>query len=261
MTATRRDLLIGAGASALAAGLTAGGAQAAQATVTPPTAFPLRLSDIAIRDPFVVADRASGLYHLYAMNVPTVSGVAGVGTMLYRSADLQHWTSPDVVFRLTPDVWGTHGAWAPEVHRWQGRWYLFTTLHDPDKPLAVPPSGAYGIPVQTPQFQRGTVIAVSDSLLGPFTVIDPTKPVAPASFMTLDGTLFEDPQGRPWMVYAHEWVQKIDGTMEAVRLKPDLSGAAGAPIHLFKGSDAGWIGEEMPAPSANQILPYVTDGP
>ena len=261
MTATRRDVLIGAGASALAAGFTAAGSTAAQATTTPPLAFPLRLPEIAVRDPFVVPDRASGLYHLFAMNVPAVSGVAGVGTMVYRSADLKTWTSPEVVFQVTPGLWGTRGGWAPEVHRWQGRWYLFTTLHDPDKPLAVPPPNAYGIPVQTAQFQRGTVIAVSDSLLGPFTVLDPTKPVAPAAFMTLDGTLFEDTKGRPWMVYAHEWVQKIDGTMEAVRLKPDLSGAAAAPIHLFKGSDAGWIGEEMPAPSANQILPYVTDGP
>ena len=79
--------------------------------------------------------------------------------------------------------------------------------------------------------------------------------------MTLDGTLFEDGKGRPWMVYAHEWVQKIDGTMEAIPLKKDLSGADGKPIHLFKGSDATWISQEMPSPSANQILPYVTDGP
>ena len=63
------------------------------------------------------------------------------------------------------------------------------------------------------------------------------------------------------MVYAHEWLQKIDGTIEAVPLTDDLSGTDGDPIFLFKGSDATWISEDMPAPSANQILPYVTDGP
>jgi len=40
------------------------------------------------------------------------------------------------------------------------------------------------------------------------------------------------------MVYAHEWIQVIDGTMEAIRLKDDLSDSIGEPIHLFKASDA-----------------------
>ena len=262
MTVTRRQALLAAGTTALTAGASAGAADAATATtVTPPTSYPLRLPDMPLRDPYLVPDASTGLYHLYVANDPALSGTLGVGTMVYRSSDLEHWATPVVVFQPTAELWGMNGGWAPEVHRWRGKWYLFTTLHNPDRPLVVPAAGSYCIPVQTEQFWRGTVIAVSDSLLGPFTVVDPSRPVAPATFMTLDGTLFKDDKGRPWMVYAHEWVQKIDGTMEAVQLKPDLSGAHGKPIHLFKGSDATWLGEEMPAPSANQILPYVTDGP
>jgi hypothetical protein len=181
--------------------------------------------------------------------------------MVYRSRDLKHWSTPVVVFKPGPELWGRSGAWAPEVHRWNGRWYLFTTMFDPDKALPLRKPDADGLPLQLAQFARGTIIAVSDSLLGPFTPVDPAKPVAPATFMTLDGTLFKDGKGRPWMVYAHEWVQKIDGTVEAIPLKKDLSGADGKPIHLFKGSDATWISQEMPEPSANQIATYVTDGP
>lgn len=40
-------------------------------------------------------------------------------------------------------------------------------------------------------------------------------PITPRDFMTLDGTLYVDRAGAPWMVYAHEWIQKVDGTMEA----------------------------------------------
>jgi hypothetical protein len=209
----------------------------------------------------MVVDEATDHYYLYVANNPLLSNVKGVGTMVYRSRDLKHWSDPIVVFRPGPELWAQNGAWAPEVHRWRGHWYLFTTLHNPKKPLPVPRPNASGIPVQIPQIQRGTIVAVSDSLLGPFTAVDPEGPVTPQSFMTLDGTLYKDGKGRPWMVYAHEWVQKIDGTMEAIPLKKDLSGADGRPIHLFKGSDATWISEEMPSPSANQILPYVTDGP
>ncbi|GAA2753628.1 glycosyl hydrolase family 43 [Amnibacterium kyonggiense] len=223
--------------------------------------FPLRLPGMPLHDPFVVPDPGSGLYHLYSSNHPELTGDDAVGTMVYRSPDLLHWSLPTVVFRATPDLWAADGGWAPEVHRWRGRWYLFTTLHDEAAPLSVPVPGGYGTPVATPQHRRGTVIAAADSLLGPFEVVDPTGPVAPADFMTLDGSLFVDRRRRPWMVYAHEWLQKIDGTMEAVPLRPDLTGAAGDPVHLFKASDAGWIGREMPKPSANQIVPYITDGP
>jgi len=77
--------------------------------------------------------------------------------------------------------------------------------------------------------------------------------------MTLDGTLYVDPAGKPWMVYAHEWMQKIDGTIEALPLKADLSAAAGDPIFLLKGSDAPWLAEQA-VPNAKSAI-YVTDGP
>jgi len=54
-------------------------------------------------------------------------------------------------------------------------------------------------------------------------------------------------------------VQVIDGTMEAIPLKPDLSAAAGDPIYLFKASDAPWINpQSKPSKRENR---YVTDGP
>jgi hypothetical protein len=261
MPITRRNVLLGAGTTALAAGITMATATTSDAATVPPASYPHRLIGMPVRDPYVTVDAGTGHYYLYATNDPRMSGVPGVGTMVYRSRDLQHWSDPVVVF--TPDAagWAQSGAWAPEVHRWQGRWYLFTTLHNTRRPLPVPKPNANGIPVQIPQFQRGTIIAVADSLLGPFVAVDLEKPVTPQTFMTLDGTLFTDGKGGPWMVYAHEWVQKIDGTVEAIPLKKDLTAASGKPIHLFKGSDATWISQEMPSPSANQILPYVTDGP
>ena len=54
------------------------------------------------------------------------------------------------------------------------------------------------------------------------------EPIVDRSVMTLDGTLFVDAGGKPWLVYAHEWVQIGDGTIEAMPLKDDLS-AAGPP--------------------------------
>jgi beta-xylosidase len=152
------------------------------------------------------------------------------------------------------DSWAdpTFRAWAPEVHEYKGKYYLFTTLHNVQKPLpALMPSRA--------NFMRGTIIAVSDSLEGPFRMLKKQAPVTPANFMTLDGTLFVDATGKPWMVYAHEWVQKVDGTIEAIPLKADLSDADGDPIHLLKASDAPWLNEQAIPDAADNH--YVTDGP
>ena len=224
---------------------------------------PLRLPDMPLHDPFVVADAETRTYHLYTSNEPSVSGVEGVGTMVYRSRDLRDWARPVVVFRTDEQdgIWARDGGWAPEVHAWGGRYYLFTTLHDEDRVLPVPPAGRWGTPFQLPNHARGTITAVSDSLLGPFTVVDPSGPTPPARLMTLDGTLHVDPAGQPWMVYAHEWLQTVDGTMEAVRLAPDLTATVGEPVFLFKGSDAFWLGEQIPAGVPHQLAPYVTDGP
>jgi hypothetical protein len=186
---------------------------------------PMRLPDMPLHDPFIVADEKTRTYYLYTSNDPSVSGVDGTGTMVYRSQDLRDWTRPAVVFLAAGQDgnWATDGGWAPEVHEWRGRYYLFTTLHDDNKPLPLPPAGRWGTPFQIPNHMRGTVIAVSDSLLGPFTVVDPSRPTPPEHLMTLDGTLYVDPSGQPWMVYAHEWLQTIDGTMEAIRLAPEPS--------------------------------------
>jgi hypothetical protein len=71
------------------------------------------------------------------------------------------------------------------VHDRGGKYYLFTTLHNEDEPLPVPPPNQWGTPFQIPSYMRGTITAVSDSLLGPFTVLDPSRPPPPEHLKTL----------------------------------------------------------------------------
>ena len=232
---------------------------AARAADEPPPAagvapHNLRLSDFNVHDPWILAHAPTKTYYLYTSNNGRITGVNRPGTIAYRSKDLLNWEGPLVVFTLPEGTWAANQpAWAPEVHEYKGRFYLFTTLHNPEKVIASPPA------VWRTTHMRGTVTAVSNSPEGPFTLLKTDGPVPPADFMTLDGTFYVDRSGRPWMVYAHEWIQKIDGTMEAVPLKEDLSAASGAPIYLFKGSDAPWLNEQGTASAKENH--YVTDGP
>lgn len=220
-----------------------------------------RLDDFWAHDPYILPYTAESTYYLYTAlrDEPVV--------VAYRSADLEDWDDePVVVFRVPEGIWASasEAPWAPEVHEYRGRFYLFTTLHDSSRQLEVPGGarfrafaeggGAEYIPTS-----RGTVIAVADHPAGPFELLRTDVPVAPAEFMTLDGTLFVDDDGAPWMVYAHEWVQIFDGTIEAVPLTVDLTATADDPILLFRGSEAALLGR-LP-PSARTRMPYVTDGP
>jgi beta-xylosidase len=239
-----------AGSLLLAIVTAAAGLARAQEASPPPAT--LLLQDIRIHDPWILAHAASKTYYLYTSSRDPETRRSGVKA--YQSRDLKHWTGPREVFQVPDGIWAnpTHGTWASEVHAYRGRYYLFVTLHNNDAVFAKPPE------VWRPNHLRGTAVAVADSPDGPFELIKRDGPHPPREFMTLDGTLHIDPDGQPWMVYCHEWIQKIDGTISAIRLTDDLAATSGEPLHLFKGSDAPWLNASL-KPDASQ-LSYVTDG-
>jgi beta-xylosidase len=237
------------GLALLAIGAAPAWTQAAPPAAPAVEAARLVLPDMPLHDPWIVTDAKAGLYRLYTSNIEAMSGAPGLGTMMYTSPDLKTWSLAQAVFVAPTDRWFKDGAWAPEVHAWRGRWWLFTTFHDEASPLPV--KG------QRKPYRRGTVVAVADRPEGPFKLVRDGEPVAPKDRMTLDGTLHVDAAGKPWFVYAHEWLQATDGTIEALPLTDDLA-AKGPSLGLFKASDAPWAkGQKQPAGDTV----FVTDGP
>lgn len=237
--------------------------------------MPHPLDEVPCHDPYVLA--VDGGYLLYTAyhsgrwerQIPDGSDYPappGTGVLAWWSPDLMSWGSPTAVFTVPEDSWADPGMapWAPEVHRWGGRYVLATTLHQPGDRLADVTQRGTRIAMSSSGWgdftpaRRGTVLAVADDPLGPFALLDPGRPHTPWEFMALDGTLVRDSRGAPWLVYAHEWVQIVDGTIEAVPLDADLR-VAGPPVHLFRGSEAPWY--RAVTPSTEALAPYVTDGP
>lgn len=183
------------------------------------------LEEIRVRDPFFVRT-AEGCW-LFRTHDGEDEAYEGVD-VLY-SADGVHWEAPAAALRL-PYQGNTY--WAPEVHAWQGAWYLFVTVT----------GKVAGCGVDTPlghEVLRGTRIFRSDKPQGPYEIWS-DGPIPPMEQLSLDGTLYVSPEGKPYMVYCHEWLQVTDGTVEAVALSADLKKAVGAPFLLFKASDAPW---------------------
>ncbi len=198
----------------------------------------MKRSDIQIRDPFVLPLPHEGRYLLFGSTDPNIWNGPGLGFNCFESRDLEDWQGPIAAFRPPPGFWSNTQFWAPECHPWQGRYYLFASFALDGK-------------------QRGTQILVSERPEGPYAVHS-EGPVTPRDWECLDGTLFVDGEGRPWMVFCHEWVQVEDGEMCAMPLSDDLRSPAGDPRLLFRASEAAWA---KPFESRGRSHNRVTDGP
>jgi beta-xylosidase len=199
-----------------------------------------KLADIRAQDVCILPDPVSKTYYMIA------AGMGGVRA--WTSKDLVNWQGPKAIYRTPPDVWGdirTAGIWAPEMHYYQGKYYLFLTFNTQHRFVEQWREWR-------PRVTRGSTILVGDSPDGPFHPFQ-NHSTPPVDMMTLDGTLWVE-DGVPYMVFAHAWVQITNGTIEMIRLKDDLSAAVGEPKRLFGAASAKW---SEPAGEGG----WVTDGP
>lgn len=202
--------------------------------------FPVHIHDVWISDPYVLTDPKTGLYYIYSRFFSRADFIPDEPGKFYAicSRDLIHWSEPQVVFEQG-DFWAGKDYWAPECHIWHGKYYLVSSFRA---------EGTY----------RACQFLVADHPLGPFKPVAP-EPVTPKGWQCLDGTLFVDEAGKPWMVFCHEWVQVFDGQIAAIPLSDDLGRAIGEPIILFRASEAPWRGPQLDQGVCDGG--NVTDGP
>ena len=200
-----------------------------------------------IRDPAVIY--YNGAYYTYEND--------GHGWSAYKSTDRLNWTSIGSVFNTSQHSttpiekycgfstneealamgWKTEGGtdinarqWAPEVHEYNGKYYLFGSYQYKNVATYV-------------ESWRGTAVFVSDTPEGPFVPWSDGY-LTPDHMDCIDGTLYVK-DGTPYLVYSVEFTNSPDsvgGYYAYLELKNDLSAAAdGAqPKTLFYAKDAPW---------------------
>ena len=194
----------------------------------------MKFSEIHIRDPFVLTE--DGKYYMYGTRGSECWDIA-YGLDLYVSDDLENWTEYKDVFKKPEGFWADRHFWAPEVHKYEGSYYMFVSFK------------AEGV-------HRGTQILKADSPMGPFKVYS-DGPVTPRDWECLDGTLWVD-DGTPYIIFCHEWSQITEGEMCALELSKDLKCAVGEPKLLFTATALKCVKEVR---SSKGWTGYVTDGP
>lgn len=215
----------------------------------------LTLSDIRIRDPFIIEPQP-GSFVLFGTTDANVWGGPATGFDCYTSDDLRTWHGPHAAFRPPKEFWSNTQFWAPEVHAYGGKFYMIATF------------------LQAASGVRGVATLISDEVTGPYRPWS-DGPITPQGVPCLDATLFVEEDGRPWLVYsrgaegtAHGEPPLADGEMYALELTADLRLPTGEPQLLFYASDARWSrplqfpdGEEAPAELRLARDPLFTDGP
>ena len=175
----------------------------------------MKNAEINIRDPFVLCE--NGIYYMYGTRAENFGQGTG-GFDVYIGTDLKNWSAPKQVFS-SADHGLNHGAnWAPEVHAFNGKYYMLATFEQKNG-------------------NRGTYALVSDTPDGCFCPVSGAA-LTPEDWWSLDGTLYADPAGEPYLIFCHEHVQILNGTVCCVKLKKDLSAPVGEPVCLFYGSEA-----------------------
>lgn len=166
-----------------------------------------------LRDPCILVE--DGVYYAY-----------GTGWHCYKntSGNLEGpWEDLGVVASVANANTDGGSHWAPEVHRYNGAFYMFTTYYN------------------SVTQHRGCIILKSDSPEGPFVEIT-NGHITPADWDSIDGTFYVDPDGQPWMVFVHEWTCMPDGvgSFAAAKLSDDLTHFISEPFELFKANEPNW---------------------
>ena len=177
------------------------------------TVTPMIESDMdRLRDPCIVI--VDGVYYAY-----------GTEWVCYKNTSGRldgNWEFVGKVAENPPTDRGTD-HWAPEVHTYNGAYYMFTTYSSTD-------TG-----------KHGCTVLRSDSPEGPFVEIT-NGVITPRDWDAIDGTLYVDPDGQPWMVFVREWVSTPNriGTFAAAKLSDDLTHFISEPFELFSADEPYW---------------------
>ena len=125
-------------------------------------------------DPMIVEHE--GVFYLYSTGNTTLS--------VRTSKNLLTWSDPKQIFALSQTGWGVKNCWAPEVHKYNGKFYLFFCGRDS--------SGIF----------HGSV-AVCDTPDGTFVPVT-KEPLLNFNYSIIDLSFFCDDDGRTYILYSKD---------------------------------------------------------
>ena len=163
--------------------------------------------------PLVVGDR---LYLYVGHDQATGSEMFNMREWLvYSTTDMRHWTAHGPIMRVADFRWASRDAWASQVIRSNGRYWLYAAVeHDDTHP------------------GKAIAVAVSDSPTGPFVdargsalITNEMTPRGTHSWEDIDPTVLTDDEGTTWIAWGNRQCY-------IARLKPNMIEIDGPIIEI-----------------------------
>ena len=206
----------------------------------------MKNKDINIRDPFILFE--NGQYYMYGTRAKDYGMNTG-GFDVYVSSDLECWSEPTECFDSEKFHMNAGANWAPEVHKYNGQYYMFASFARENDLL-------------------GTFILKSDSPSGPFVPLT-GRAITPNEQSCIDGTFYVQ-NDKPYIIYSHDWPDHYIpernayvGEICAAQLSEDLTSIIGEPWVIFA-SDESPISRATPdhlEHKGQKCVRYGSDGP
>ncbi len=170
-------------------------------------------------DPFILYDE--GYYYMYATSI-------GTGFKVWKTSNPTSWSSAGVAYSKSPSSFGEINYWAPEVYKYNGKYYMFY-------------SAQYTLDNGKTRMAIGC--ASSESPTGPFTDMVPKKPLFSPDYSVIDANVLFDKSGKIYLYYARDCSDNIINgkhisQIYGVELSPDFKGVIGEPVLLATPTDS-----------------------
>lgn len=196
----------------------------------------MKRENIHIRDPFVFTE--NGMYYLLGTTGDSSWG-KGSDLTLFVSSDFENFERKCVM--VTDGSLDSYtNIWAPELHKYNGSYYLILSAFREDK-------------------GRGCFVYRSDNLAKEFTALT-GEYITPSGWECLDATMFVY-ENKPYLCFSNEWVAPItndgDGSLYICELKADLTALVGKPKKIVSGKYCGFSAQVHHGGKSG----YVAEGP
>lgn len=197
----------------------------------------MNVNDLRVRDPFLFLE--NGTYYLVG-TTGNDCWEGGSDLTLYSSRDLTEFERVRTMVGKDT-LKGYKQVWAPELHRFRGRYYLIVSLFREDK-------------------GRGSMILVSPSLDEDFVPLT-GEYVTPLGWWCLDATLFVW-KDKPYLIFSNEWINTVkkdgDGSLFVAELREDLTALVSEPKKIVSGKGCGFASE---CTYSDGVKGYIAEGP
>ena len=212
------------------------------------------VEEMRLRDPFIFADTTQYIYYTFMPR--WVNDNPGVEK--YESYDMRRWKSTGWAWDHVDGFLGNNDCWAPDMYEWKGDHYIFITFS-----RVYDRSNGDHWNRDNFEIKPGTTLLKSPD--GPggkyypmFTAESGRLNYTPSDMFAIDGSLYVDTDGQPWMIYSGELCQFYDGRVYAQKMKPDFTDLEGEPILLFSASQSRWA-HDSGVHEGHRV--YITDAP